>query len=762
MLLVCGGFGGFSASAQSNLPIYTDSLQSGFQDWSWASRNLNNTSPVYSGTRSISVTASYWQGLSFWHSELDTSPYASFTFWAHGGISGGQRLQVYAQYGTSSGPAYVLPGALPANAWQKYSIPLQVLGIANTRNFNRINLQLMSGGTTGTYYVDDVEFTASPVPGLVRVELNATRVVREVDERHFGVNLAIWDGYFDPPHDTTTISLLREMGCTAVRMPGGSLSDEYHFDSNTTLSNTWQWQTSFPDFMRVFTNSEVTGFVTVNYGSGSPQEAAAWVAYANASANLFGTPADILIGPDATGKDWKTAGYWSRLRSLTAAQNPENKYDFLAIGRSAPFGIKHWEVGNECYGTWERDNNPLRHHAHTYAVRSADYMSRMRAIDPAIKIGVVAVPGESSYANGYSDHPALNPRTGQTNYGWTPVMLATLRSLGVTPDFLVHHVYPQWTNPDNPASSPSNDSTLLQATGNWEMDAVDLRQQISDYFGPGGSAIEVVCTENNSDAGAQGRQSTSLVNGIYYADSLGQLLKTEFNGFVWWDFRNGTDRNGFFGPGIYGWRDYGDLGMINGPSTRHPSFYATKMMRWFARPGDKVLQVVSEYPWLSAHAARRTNGAVSLLLINKSLLTGLNAEIIISGFVPAPSSEVRFFGIPNDEAARTNAPLALQDITASGLEIAGTNVTLSLPMLSLTLVTLTPEAPRLRIADKRAAGEIAIELNGQVGVPYVVQSSGDLATWTSVATNILTAPPVSITNLTSGVERRFWRAVWLP
>ncbi len=42
--------------------------------------------------------------------------------------------------------------------------------------------------------------------------------------------------------------------------------------------------------------------------------------------------------------------------------------------------------------------------------------------DPAapIKMGVVVVPGESSYANN-TDHFAVNPRTGTTNYGWTPV-----------------------------------------------------------------------------------------------------------------------------------------------------------------------------------------------------------------------------------------------------------------------------------------------------------------------------------------------------
>ena len=60
-----------SSRAQAPLPIYTDRLINGFQDWSWAPHNLSNPSPVHSGTNSISVTASAWQALSFWHSDLN-------------------------------------------------------------------------------------------------------------------------------------------------------------------------------------------------------------------------------------------------------------------------------------------------------------------------------------------------------------------------------------------------------------------------------------------------------------------------------------------------------------------------------------------------------------------------------------------------------------------------------------------------------------------------------------------------------------------
>jgi alpha-N-arabinofuranosidase len=699
------------ATAQLPLVIYDDGLQGGFQNWSWAANNFNNPAPVRSGIRSISASASAWQGISFYHAGLDTANFTHFSFWAHGGTSGGQRLQVYAEYPGGGGPTQVLPGSLPANTWQQYSIPLPALGVANRTDLNRLTLQLRADGTTGTFYLDDIELQPAPLPDVVNISVNATQMVRLVDERHFGVNLTMWDKFMDPPHHTTTASLLQEMGTTVVRMPGGSLSDQYYWYSNTTLTNTWPWDASFADMARVTTNAGAQAFVVVNYGSGTPAEAAAWVRHANITNQL---------------------------------------------------GFKYWEIGNEIYGTWEYDTNSLPHHAYTYAVRATNFIAQMKAADPTIKIGVVAVPGESSYHNGYTDHPAYNPRTGQTNYGWTPVLLQTLKQLGVTPDYLIHHHYPQWTNPDNPASSPNNDVALLQSTGNWANDAADLRQQITDYFGPGGENIELVVTENNADAGVQGRMSTSLVNGLYYADSLGRLLQTEFNAFVWWDLRNGTDRSGSFATHLYGWRDYGDLGMINGPSTRHPPFYAAKLMQWFARPGDKILAAATDYSWLAAYAARRANGAVSLLVLNKSSSASLNAQISVAGYVPQAAATVRSFGIPNDEATRTNGPAVSQDLTTAQVANAGAEFNYTFAPYSLTLFTLVPTAPQLT-GLAAAPGELAFQIQGQADVRYEIQSSTNLTDWASQSTHTLTTSTLGVTNvLAPGTPQKYWRAVWVP
>ena len=52
------------------------------------------------------------------------------------------------------------------------------------------------------------------------------------------------------------------------------------------------------------------------------------------------------------------------------------------LGRAAPVGAKYWEIGNECYGTWETDLQSVAHDPTTYANRVQAYMAKMKAVDP--------------------------------------------------------------------------------------------------------------------------------------------------------------------------------------------------------------------------------------------------------------------------------------------------------------------------------------------------------------------------------------------
>jgi alpha-L-arabinofuranosidase len=689
--------------AQPDQVVYADALANGWQNYGWATLDYECATPVHSGNHAIQVVADKWQALYLHHEAFDSSLYASLSFWINGGPSGGQRLRLQATL-NGVGQTVVKLAALPTNSWQRITLSLAELGVAGKSGWDGFWIQDRSGSAQPAFYVDDISLLAAPAPAIIQLTVDAARTNRLVDARIFGLNTAVWDSRLDTAE---TLELLRGIDCQALRFPGGSLSDEYHWAENRTGTNPWTWATSFDSFARLATNLGARICLTVNYGSGTPSEAAAWVQYANV-----------------------TKGY----------------------------GCRYWEIGNENYGEWEKDDQPLPHDPYTYAVRAKEYLERMKDVDPAIKVGVVAVTGEDSYANGYTNHPATNPRTGKAHNGWTPVMLATLKQLGVTPDFLIYHRYAQ-------NAGREDDAALLQSSASWPDDAADLRAQLTDYLGANGAQVELVCTENNSVSSQPGKQTTSLVNALFLADSLAQVAKTEFNGWFWWDLRNSPDTNYNNEPYLYGWREYGDYGLVNGASEVYPAYYAMRLLRQFARGGDAVVEAASDYLLLSTYAARRADGTLTLLVINKSASQTLEAQVRLTGFQPQSNGLLYLYGIPQDEAARTGT--GSMEIAQAAKYIPGNPFTCSFEPYSLTVISLAPavtnSAIRLQVEPMSGVGTFQFVVIGDPGQPILVQRSADLIHWEAWQTNDLPARIWGITETeTAGHPALFYRALKAP
>ena len=332
-----------------NMIVYSNSLVNGWQNWGYATLNYANTSPVYTGCQySVSVTiGSAYAGIQIYHSDLNSAPYASISFWLNGGASGGQNLQVYGlldQDGSAnqaqSGRYYLTPPT--ANTWQQYTVPLSTLSVANMTNFTGFVIQDSAGTTEPTFYLDNIQLNATqPPPSQIPVTVNAKEPIRTADTRWFGLNGTIWDGNFDTPQ---TIALLTNMGIQAVRFPGGSDSDDYHWLYNRQDNNDWSWSTSLASYIQVMTNIGGQSMITLNYGTGTSNEAAAWVAYCNASVT-----STVALGTDTNGFNWRTAGYRASLRAATPLAQDDGK-NFLRLKRTAPLGFKYWEIGNEVYG----------------------------------------------------------------------------------------------------------------------------------------------------------------------------------------------------------------------------------------------------------------------------------------------------------------------------------------------------------------------------------------------------------------------------
>jgi len=69
-----------AARAQVDQTAYTDALVNGWQNWSWATVNLSNTTPVQSGTDSIAVSAGPYQALYLHQTPLRFQPLRGFGF----------------------------------------------------------------------------------------------------------------------------------------------------------------------------------------------------------------------------------------------------------------------------------------------------------------------------------------------------------------------------------------------------------------------------------------------------------------------------------------------------------------------------------------------------------------------------------------------------------------------------------------------------------------------------------------------------------
>ena len=222
-----------------------------------------NTSPVHSGNESISVTASAWQALSFWHQDFSATAFSNLTFWYMVETLGDKDSVYTSQYGTNTGPTVQLP-VLPANSWQLVQVSLTKLGVANVNDLNRIYLQLTSSGSSATFYVDDIQLTPKSAP-LIHVAVEAGQSIRAADARWFGVNTAVWDSHFDTP---TTVSALSEMGTRVMRFPGWFSLRRISLGFQQVGNNSWQWVTSLPISSCGRANVGAEVFITVNYGTG--------------------------------------------------------------------------------------------------------------------------------------------------------------------------------------------------------------------------------------------------------------------------------------------------------------------------------------------------------------------------------------------------------------------------------------------------------------------------------------------------------------
>lgn len=252
-------------------------------------------------------------------------PYAFSVWLRQSGMSGPVTVTLGPAAGDSSTyPAYAT-GSIPSvsGSWTKYTLTL-------TPNATNKQAKLFIGfGTAGTLWID--------MPSLMPTDPSEAV-----------------DGGFR----TDWANAIAAAKPNMLRWPGGIIADWQHWQDGVGARDSrppiyygqWDslWMTNdvgADEFLKFAANRNIVPFLNVNYGSATTAEAANWVQYTNGAASTT----------------------YGAMRA--------------ANGRTAPYNVKYWGIGNETWGSWTPGwtSNPSE-----YATNYAAFQTAMAAQDPTI------------------------------------------------------------------------------------------------------------------------------------------------------------------------------------------------------------------------------------------------------------------------------------------------------------------------------------------------------------------------------------------
>jgi hypothetical protein len=116
-----------------------------------------------------------------------------------------------------------------------------------------------------------------------------------------------------------------------------------------------------------------------------------------------------------------------------------------------------------------------------------------------------------------------------------------------------------------------------------------------------------------------------------------------------------------------------------------------KLLKYFARPDDALITASSDYLYLTPYAARRADGSLALLIINKSAANAYTANVTLNSFAPTGTVYGYSYGIPQDEAARTGVGSA--DIAQTSYAPPPNPFSFSFPAYSATVLVFNGTQP---------------------------------------------------------------------
>ena len=742
------------AIARADQLIYSNSLQNGWQNWSWATTSLANTSPVHSAPDSISVTAGAWEALYFHNNAFDPSSFTNVSFWINGGASGGQKLQLQAIFNGSAVGSGIQLAPLSTNAWQHIDAPMSSLLPPGQSQIDGLWIQDRTGTAQPIFYVDDVVLQSGTAPppqtnATVTVQVDALVNRHPISPLIYGVAFA---GSSNELSDLNT-PLHRSGGNATTRynwqLNASSRAADWYFESLASTSSAQGGDGD--DFIQQSKNGGAQPMLTIPIIGWVAKLGAGRSGLASYSTNKYGAQTDHDpywtaagngvaqgTGLDITNNDPNDANQIAGTNFQAGwVQHLTNRWNTAANG-----GLRFYLMDNE-WSIWHsthRDVHPIGATMDEVRDKFCDYAAMVKGIDPN---AMVAGPEEWGWS-GYF-YSGYDQQYGSI-HGW-----------GSLPDRIAH------TNRDFAPWFLDQARQRSQAAGKRLIDIFSLH-----YYPQGGEALNddiAVATQLRRNRSTRSLWDTNYVDESWISDKVmliprmknwvtnypGTLTAiTEYN----WgadDFMNGATAQADF-LGICG-REGLDLATRwTSPASNSPAYNAFKMYRNYdgnrSTFGDtSVRAAVPDPDQLASFAAVRTNdGALTVMVINKDLTNATPVMLQVTNF-PALGTAQRW-------QLTLNTMTHLPDVTFTNNVFSNT-----VPPQSITLFVIPSTVFRLRAPTNPVAGQFNLWLDGVAGQTYTIQSSTDLVHWVAINTNTLASNSVPMALPMTNRANQFYRGV---
>ncbi|KAJ7167002.1 glycoside hydrolase family 51 protein [Mycena filopes] len=205
------------------------------------------------------------------------------------------------------------------------------------------------------------------------IHIDPARHVAPVDPRIYSgftehMGRCIYGGIYDPTNEhgladangyrTDVLQALKDLKVPVVRYPGGNFVSSYRWQDGVGPKElrprrpelAWLTEESnqfgTDDFIQWCRVLGAEPFICLNMGTGTLEDALAWLEYCNSSANT----------------------HYANMRRKN--------------GHAEPYGVKYWALGNEVWGPWQVGQM----NAVDYSKQAFQWAKALRLLDPSIKL----------------------------------------------------------------------------------------------------------------------------------------------------------------------------------------------------------------------------------------------------------------------------------------------------------------------------------------------------------------------------------------